>query len=300
MNGDKEANTEGIGIAIWGECYNIEIKNVKVMNFANVGISIDSLEASKTVRNVRIVNCKFTDNENQAIYLLGVTENVSIKSCVFERVNSAKNMIYCYNIRGANRNLIIEGNKILKPTAYPIRVKGGEKVIIKKNRIEGIEEYYTDDSTGGTTDMISLDNCIDFVIEGNNCFRSGDMGITIENNSEKGVIKGNVISYCDACAIIIENSKHISVVSNIIYNNNKNYSGRTLTYPSGISIVDSVDIITSLNRCFDDQDVKTQEYGIREFGTSDYNIITNNNCRGNATGGIATVGTNTVTANNIT
>ena len=299
IDGDKETNTEGIGIAIWGECYNIGIKDVKVMNFANVGISIDSLEASKTVKDVKIVNCKFTDNENQAIYLLGVTENVRIQSCIFERVNSAKHMIYCYNIRGANRNLIIEGNKILKPTAYPIRVSGGEKIVIKKNRIEGIEEYYTDDSTGGTADMISLDNCTDFVVEGNILVKSGDMGITIENSS-KGSVKSNIVAYCDACGITNNSSVNVLVTSNVVYNNNKNYSGRTLSDPAGIRILDSTDIIVVSNRCFDDQDTPTQEYGIREVGTSDYNIITNNNCRGNATGGIATVGTNTVTGNNIT
>ena len=48
------------------------------------------------------------------------------------------------------------------------------------------------------------------------------------------------------------------------------------------------------NRCYDDQPVKTQAYGVITSGTSTNNVITFNDLRGNRDGAFLLVGSNEV------
>lgn len=61
----------------------------------------------------------------------------------------------------------------------------------------------------------------------------------------------------------------------------------------------NIDLVVSGNRCYDDQGVKTQTYGVQSLGTADFNIVVGNNCRGNLTGNVTLVGSNNVNANNL-
>ena len=68
---------------------------------------------------------------------------------------------------------------------------------------------------------------------------------------------------------------------------------------SGIFIEDSDECLIANNKCYDDQGIKTQTYGIYEGGTSDYNIYQGNHVRGNKTLNMRIVGANSRGLENI-
>jgi len=114
---------------------------------------------------------------------------------------------------------------------------------------------------------------------------------------KNGIIKNNTVetSYyagitLDAQTLDVEN---FIIEGNISYNNNQ--SDQANLSRAGISLIArEKDIINSLiigNRCFDDQGIKTQRYGIStdetdEGGVADYNRFVDNVVKGNATAGI--------------
>jgi len=86
-----------------------------------------------------------------------------------------------------------------------------------------------------------------------------------------------------------------TISSNVCLNNSQEEHGKY----SGIGLRDVTGMTVNANRCLDDQEERTQAYGIEETGESDQNLIVANHCHGNLSGGIATVGTNTKCVNNL-
>ena len=64
--------------------------------------------------------------------------------------------------------------------------------------------------------------------------------------------------------------------------------------------MDSVSSTIQWNKAFDDQQTKTQLYGLGESGTSDYNLVVQNDFRWNALCGMKIVGPNTIVRDNVT
>jgi len=122
---------------------------------------------------------------------------------------------------------------------------------------------------------ISLRFATECKVIGNTVYNNGDRGIRLYCSSDN-VIKGNICK-------------------------NNNQKGTT---GDGIRLEDDgtngclYNVIVG-NRCFDNQDTKTQQYGIREVGVSDFNLIIGNIVVGNAVSGIHKVGANTIVKRNI-
>jgi parallel beta-helix repeat protein len=115
---------------------------------------------------------------------------------------------------------------------------------------------------------------------------SGDRYNTVTNNvcAENGA---NGIQLCDG-----DNNK---VINNICRNNSQSAPGRY----SGIFLNKTAESVVTGNRCFDDQQIKTQAHGIQELPNCRSNIISNNMCRGNAQSGLDLAGNATEHSGNV-
>src|SRR6266571_6908086 len=140
--------------------------------------------------------------------------------------------------------------------------------------------------------------CENVILEGNSCTNAPNgggtgMGILLLNNvagapiSKGIVVKGNICKG-NALAGIQVAASNVIVEGNICYSNNCD-SSDIATRKSGILVqgvpdvsVDGVLIIG--NRCFDDQDVQTQQFGIslsQQTEIVSQVLISNNDLRGN-------------------
>jgi parallel beta-helix repeat protein len=153
-------------------------------------------------------------------------------------------------------------------------------------------------------------------VSGNACDNNGQYGVHIDG-SGNNVVVGNTIrentysgigvssspntivndnnSYLNEGSGVYAEDSNLGLCNgNVCVNNNQfgnvNDSGiRLVGTSSGWSIVG--------NKCFDDQGVKTQNYGIRTEGSATGQFITNNAVSANLTAGMSLVNTNTVRQN---
>lgn len=289
---------------------NIEIENVEIdggwnpsLSISVTGIVLSAISPYK-IRKVKIIRNRVYDVIN-AIYSYGLTEDVTIEDNEIERVNALRNAIFFDDVRGANVKVFIRKNKVIKATNNPIVINGSEIIEVEDNYLESEATYWADQDSGGSGDQIRLTSCKKFKIRGNIIYRSGDMGITIEKGSSKGVIEGNIIMETDARGInlvdIDAEINDVTVKGNIVINPIRNYSSRTIDNPSGILLRGCKRCIVEGNRVVDE--TGAMSYGVEEANgsatTSDYNIIKNNIITGYATGAISTIGSNTIASDNI-
>ncbi len=87
----------------------------------------------------------------------------------------------------------------------------------------------------------------------------------------------------------ISDSYRINILGGHIFNNSQAVANAR----SGMEINNSVNCMMQNLHALDDQDPKTQKYGIEEIGTSDWNFIYDNDVIPNATAGIAVLGAHT-------
>ncbi|UCE43419.1 MAG: hypothetical protein JSV57_03375, partial [Candidatus Bathyarchaeota archaeon] len=82
------------------------------------------------------------------------------------------------------------------------------------------------------------------------------------------------------------------LIGNECYDNGQQFSDESgiSIRPDGASVSNTV---VEGNTCFDDQNLKTQDYGIREHEGGDYNVLTSNICRNNNKTDIRISGLNT-------
>lgn len=132
-------------------------------------------------------------------------------------------------------------------------------------------------------------------IQGNTIVNGGGTATSgIECSINNTIIDSNHIIGNDNGGIYIqgaEGGRNILISDNIVYNNGN----------SGIIVEDGiVEITLTGNRCYDNQGIKTQAYGIFVGDNVHDTLIVGNNCAGNLTGGV-TVGTGFtgINANNI-
>jgi parallel beta-helix repeat protein len=139
-------------------------------------------------------------------------------------------------------------------------------------------------------DGISVAQSNGTVVSGNIVFNNGAAGIGVESNSEETQIVGNsvfnnsaifrdgagiavidpltrgtiissnsVFGNCENGIFLFKNSTNTLVVSNVVYDNGQKSTGNY----DGICIASSNNTINT-NRCFDDQAVRTQRFGVNE------------------------------------
>jgi len=122
---------------------------------------LDTVRVNKNPTRVRVLRNLFTNWKGRPIYLLGSTGY-------------------------AASNVEISGNTIINPasmatsdTRQPICISGVDtdpfyRVHIKDNTIVGNGNSFTDTTTPGMADLISLHQCIDFEVSGNTLIDGGD------------------------------------------------------------------------------------------------------------------------------
>jgi parallel beta-helix repeat protein len=217
------------------------------------------------------------------------------------------------------RNMTVTGNTIQNIGRYAIALSGFDNTdcVISGNAIYGgtthtacdigimidhagirntiIGNTITDCSVYGI--LLNHGGSSKNTVTGNTIYNIGSNGIYVQ--SDENVISANVIDGNGSTdnGIYILNAKNNIVSNNIIKNNTA--SGIRLQETTGDATVYN---IVSGNRIFDDQDTKTQDYGIFEVnGTEDpdYNIYLGNILLGNASANLSLVGGNNVNEHNI-
>jgi len=187
-------------------------------------------------------------------------------------------------------NIIVSSRPCATETAGIVLDDFAKRIIVKGNQISGYSPGI----------FVVWRGCENVIVEGNLCTNAleaggSGMGIFLLNAAagapiSKGmVIKGNICN-SNALAGIHVAASNVIVEGNICYNNNRD-SSDTPTRKAGILVqgvpdvsVDGVLIIG--NRCFDDQDIQTQQYGISLSQQNDIVsqvLMANNDLRGNGT-----------------
>ncbi len=168
-----------------------------------------------------------------------------------------------------------------------------KRVIIRGNKISGY----------GPGIFIAWAACEDIIVEANECFNApicggAGSGIVIDTAVVSGpaqrtvIIRGNICKGNAFFGISVAASNTI-VEGNICYNNNQD-SSELATRKAGIIVltgqaplISNISIIG--NRCFDDQSIPTQEYGVSISQMPNQIadvLISNNDLRGNGVGAI--------------
>jgi len=135
------------------------------------------------------------------------------------------------------------------------------------------------------------------VVSGNTFYGNGRHGIggLGDGGDQYNVVANNTCVSNAHHGIEASRGQNNTISSNICLNNSQGEPGKY----SGIGLIDVTGMTVSANRCLDDQEVRTQAYGIEESGASDQNLIVANHCRGNLTGSIRTIGADTKRVDNL-
>ena len=233
----------------------------------------DTIRVNKNPTRVRILRNRFTNWKGRPIYLLGSTGF-------------------------AASDVTIDGNVIRDPatmvtsdTRQPICFSGVDtdpfqRVQVTNNTIIGNGHSFTDTTTPGVADLISLHQCVDFHVSGNTLIDGGDGGLTISLQCAKGTVSGNVIERSDSSGVFLGSDtsttlRDISVTGNTIMNCGQNRQGdRATTARAGVWSYNATGLVITGNRLGDDQGTPTQQFAISLRGATSQVDISGNNTRG--------------------
>jgi Pectate lyase superfamily protein/Right handed beta helix region len=298
----------------------VRITNVRVKNTYHIGIySTECTDFS--VDNCSLANIALTSASPNCIHVLkGTRAKVAFNTVADWGNGTNGRAIYVAESPGTE----IVGNNISKPgnvdDSHSISLDASShRCIVSENILDNAG--YTGESR--RTVGISVINCNDTLISsnrilepaqdkgsleciqidgtsaratvtGNHCEYGDDNGITAWGAGEH-VVTGNFVMFCAHHGISV-NGNNCAVSGNVVKN-----SGQHPAIPntSGIGILSGVTgTVVTGNRCYDDQGVKTQVYGLFETGTADKNTILGNDFAGNKEGPISYVGANSVVGAN--
>ena len=135
------------------------------------------------------------------------------------------------------------------------------------------------------------------VVSGSTFYGNGRYGIggLGDGGDQYNVVANNTCVSNARHGIEASRGQNNTISSNICLNNSQEEHGKY----SGIGLRDVTGMTVNANRCLDDQEERTQAYGVEETGESDQNLIVANHCHGNLSGGIVTVGASTKCVNNL-
>ncbi|NVM23725.1 MAG: right-handed parallel beta-helix repeat-containing protein [Desulfobacterales bacterium] len=303
VNNVGKDGTASVGIMA-DQCTNGVIGNCTVKDASNYGIS---LWRSRHMR----VSHGYAENNGRAVgghqYAVtgDVTEqtaDVTLDGNIAVLKQNTQNGFQCYH----SRRIVIDGNVVLGDPAGLDGIRMGDcyHMIVSANLLYNLTAGMgVKDATAGYNPakyVKIVDNIIDTAgygvyvagenvkVGGNQVLNTTDDGIAIAPTATLVSVKGNIVFEAGKHGIVI-NANSVIVNGNHVVNSADDVAGR-----DGIRLEVVSDCVVTGNRCYDTQEPKTQNYGIREYTGSDYNIITGNNLRGNLTGGLLVVGANTL------
>jgi len=260
LDGNAPQQTTGSTVIFW-KCKRIRIENVKVIRSHVIALNMSNVMESVISR------CHLKGTIGNTVISFSNDDPLYADGNNWVLDNLIEDgyldgIIYNTN-RGVIADNIIRNNGLVPDnTAGGIYVNGKYGIVISNNLIEG--------NDGNGIDVI---NATEMISEGNWC----------SGNNSAGIMYASVT-----------NSQ---IVGNVCKNNGK---APATGQDDGISILGQSALITITgNRCFDNQTVKTQRYGIQSIDTSDELLIAGNIVKGNLSGGISTVGSANVVANNM-
>jgi len=250
------------------------------------GILIDTYSKYNVVKS-----CYTHNNNANGIVLRAYCECNVIIGCVFKNNNydnigtwrSSRNRIIAPICIGGNTNGIrLEANSNNNEIVSPVIIQPATQGIkIDWGAVN--EPLHGNKIIGGYIDASGANHGV--VIEGG--YDNKVIGLFVENAKQAGIYirdaHSNLIKGCTC-----KNNNQAS--------DPNNNAGIVIHY-YGNYTCEANKIIA--NKCYDDQDTKTQEYGIKERGATDYNVIVYNDVRENKTAGLYIVGANTIVKNNI-
>lgn len=237
-----------------------------------------------THESVIVTNC-ITEGTDNSGYLLEDLESVTDDQKMYIFANNISiNDFTGFSISGCD-NAIIANNMIYNPTNNGIRAIDFvthyvDNICVKNNTVIGADSY----------GILLESNCTNFTVEGNTVMTGTVEGILVRGR--KGTIKNNNVHNNGKHGIFLGGGPGGPAITDILIEGNIVANNSIVTANSdGIRLdggnVSFSDIHIANNRCYDDQDTKTQRYGIiLSGGTGHSNIkVKDNNVRGNKTGG---------------
>lgn len=237
-----------------------------------------------THESVIVTNCITEGTDNSGILLEDLESVVDDQKMYIFANNISINDFTGISISGCD-NAIVIGNSIYNPTNNGIRCIDFashyvDNAIIKGNSVHGADSY----------GILIESNATNWIVEGNTVKGGTVEGILVRGR--KGVIKNNNVRENGKHGIFLGGGPGGPAITDIIIEGNIVANNSTVTANSdGIRLdggnVSFTDIQITNNRCFDDQETKTQRYGIiLSGGTGHSNIkVKDNNVRNNKTGG---------------
>ncbi|MDP7310488.1 MAG: right-handed parallel beta-helix repeat-containing protein, partial [Dehalococcoidales bacterium] len=276
FNGNGSTNTSNNKSTLLLGDTGAVVDGIEVKNFRTIGISATGASPS-TPSNATIINSRIIGMASASINSMGIHFNEDDP-----RINGiiiSNNVIKDNGINaifGGGSNITIDGNYFAN-NHLQISPEGGGQI-----------DIVTGDGVSSTKDMDTTG-----VVIANNVFDAGGGALTsgLELNGNDITVVGNTIRGQDYYGVILQRGNRHVISSNIISN-----SGTTGTNSPGIRVnADVEDFQITGNKIFDDQDTKTQSWGIQIMsGDSDNYIISSNDVRGNVNAaGLSDSGTGT-------
>lgn len=281
-------------VSIIGE--GMEATTIKQSSGVNDNVFIGSSKSYFTLRDFTI-DGNYTNNPSG-------DNGLALYDCTkytVERVRSTANYIKGFvtvdtSEDGVFLNCISDHNN-QDGFGFASGTKAGGK-LCRRISVIGCYSYYNEQyGIGLIVPNNTFSQTQDMLLLGNRVKDNGTYGIEVFGSKAARVI-GNIVegsgrvSPSTAMGIDLGSLSSIPdfLVTNCIISNNvfKNQAGVTGLDSVGINMQNINDSIITGNRCYDDQDTKTQAYGIN-FNTGLRNIVTGNNFLGNLTS--STLGT---------
>lgn len=229
-------------------CHRVEVRGCRLTK-AYVGLNV-----AGNSTHVTVDDCDVHDVTQFGMHVLGGvdshTEHLTISRCRLERIGGTAGQV------GYPIYITCGGNN---PAAQKHRfVRGLDNLIIGNKKAYG---------QGGNADLFAIYDIFDGVFERNALFFGGDAGLSTDR-CRKLVIAGNIIGHCHTVGINVWQTNDVTVTGNVVYNNYQNYGGAAHPEPRGgirtyaRSGFKAENVVIVGNRCFDDQETKTQDYGV--------------------------------------
>jgi parallel beta-helix repeat protein len=140
---------------------------------------------------------------------------------------------------------------------------------------------------------IEVNDSTQTAVTANTCCYNTYAGIGLTNGGENHSVTGNTCNNNLNSGIIASATTQALIEGNYCLDNNQAADASD----GGIRLASSSSITVDGNQCYDDQVVKTQNWGVVSDGTASGNRIINNNLTPNKTAAAAFVGANTVRQN---